>query len=345
MLNVKNKIFKNYVVLLILLFIDSLGNGVSNVILPEIIYKNEFGTEFFGFVVAVQSFVGIFILLPQASFIKKFGEIVCVRLGVLMNVIVYFFYGIGAFSTVALGKFVEGFADRLLNSSLSKLVYDFTDNSNNRGKYRALLDIVSNTGTLLGPIIVGLLLINSVNIAIPVIIICMIVGLFISYRFYSVEDKQKQTRDVMTTTVKEKTSKLNTYVVHHLLLYKKNKNIVFLTIPTFLFSCFDIFQSLLLGQFLLSTKGFLASDLALFWSINAGLTLLAQYPLGMISDKNKSILFYTSGGFLLIGFLGFLLFETKFLIILAGSILYIGGLGYSMAMSVLFGDMTTKENR
>lgn len=145
----KEKILRNYSVLLLLLFIDSLGNGVSSVLLPEVIYNSGLTLKIFGVIAAAQSLIGVFILLPQANFIAGFGEIQSVRLGVFTNMIVYLFYSFGSVFSVVFGKFTEGFADRLLNSSLSKLVYDYTDDKNNRGRYRALMDTIANIGSLL----------------------------------------------------------------------------------------------------------------------------------------------------------------------------------------------------
>ena len=89
------------------------------------------GTTVIGAIIGVQSIIGIFILLPQATFIHKFGEMTCVKLGIFANAIIYFLYSSGYVFFVYIGKFAEGFADRLLNSSISKLVYDYTDNTNN----------------------------------------------------------------------------------------------------------------------------------------------------------------------------------------------------------------------
>lgn len=341
-MRLKTKIARNYFIILILLFIDSLGNGVSSVILPQIIYKNELGIKIFGLIATFQSVIGIFILLPQASFIKKFGEIFCIRIGVIANIIIYTFYSMGTFFTVSIGKFTEGFADRLLNSSLSKLAYDYTDESHNRGRYRSLLDVASNVGHLLGPILVGVLLINGNNMALQIVVVIMVIGILFSFRYFKQESPVKQ---ISICNHKEKTKFLDTYFIDHMRLFSKNKKIMFLSLPAFLFSCFDIFESLLLGQYLLGEKMFSTSQLALFWSVISAITLIFQYPLGILSDKNKSLLLYLSNIFIVIGFGGLIVLRNKYIIILFASIIYIGCLGYSMAMTVLFGDMTTKENR
>ena len=334
-------IIRNYIIILIFLAIDSLGNGMCNVLIPEIIYDNAMGTTVIGAIIGIQSIIGIFILLPQATFISKIGEMTCVKLGVFTNAIIYLLYSSGGIFGIYIGKFAEGFADRLLNSSISKLVYDYTDNSNNRGKYRALVDVVSSIGAVVGPVLASYLLNKKINFGFLLVSILMMVTLGIVFFVY------KPIKLVNNNDVSENTqnNSLNKLYFSHVKKYCQNKCVVLLTIPTFLFSCFDIFESLLLSQYLLKIHNFSASELAALWTILTAVVIILQYPIGCLVDKNKMLLFVSAIIMIFMGGGLILAQSTKVIIIIAIMLLYIGGLCYSSAFGVLFGDMTTEENR
>lgn len=336
----KKIIKRNFIILLTLLFVDSLGNGVSNIILPQIIEKNNFGSSLFGFIIGLQSFIGLFILLPQATFIKKRGEIKCIRYGVFANMITYAFYWMGMQISICFGKFIEGFADRLLNSSLSKLVYDYTDNTNNRGRYRAVFDTVGSVGSLLGPIVIFIVSYVDINLSFPFIICIMAVGLSLSFVFF-----QEDIQEDKLIVEKKESSIIHTLFIEHIDNYLKNKKIMFLTIPSVLFSCFDIFGSLLLGLFLLENKYFTATEYAMCFSLISIITLLIQYPLGYFADKKRELLLFTALVLCIMGGSSLILSTSKILLNLSVICIYISALCFTASMSVLFGDMTTKINR
>lgn len=331
----------NFVILLILLFVDSLGNGISNIILPQVIEKNKLGSSLFGLVIGLQSFIGLFILLPQATFINKKGEMKCIRYGVIANMIVYSFYWVGMQMSICIGKFVEGFADRLLNSSLSKLVYDYTDGTNNRGRYRAIFDMVGTIGGLLGPIIISIVSFIDINLAFPIIICIMIIGLLLSFVFF----REDMSENKLIVEEKNENNMIHTLFINHIDKYLKNKKIIFLTIPSLLFSCFDIFGSLLLGLFLLENKYFTSTEYAMCFSAISIITLLIQYPLGFFADKKRNILLFVSLLLAIIGGNTLILANSKIMLSSSVVCIYISALCFTASMSVLFGDMTTKSNR
>lgn len=330
----------NFVILLILLFVDSLGNGISNIILPQIIEKNNLGSSLFGLVIGLQSFIGLFILLPQATFIKKKGEMKCIRYGVIANMIVYGFYWMGMQMSICIGKFVEGFADRLLNSSLSKLIYDYTDGTNNRGRYRALFDMVGTIGALLGPIIISIVSFIDINLAFPIIICIMAIGLLLSFVFF-----REDIAETKLIVEENENNMIHTLFIDHIDKYLKNKKVIFLTIPSVLFSCFDIFGSLLLGLFLLENKYFTSTEYAMCFSAISIITLLIQYPLGFFADKKRNILLFVSLLLAIIGGNTLILANSKIMLSSSVVCIYISALCFTASMSVLFGDMTTKSNR
>lgn len=336
-----NRVIKNYFVILVFLAIDSLGNGMCNVLIPEVIYNNSLGTTVIGAIIGVQSIIGIFILLPQATFIHKFGEMTCVKLGIFANAIIYFLYSSGYVFFVYIGKFAEGFADRLLNSSISKLVYDYTDNTNNRGKYRALVDVISSLGAVIGPMLASYLLINNYTFGFLIVSSLMLISLVVAFLIYRPSYIEKSNM----INKKENDNKISKYYVSHISKYYNNKNIVVLTIPTFLYSCFDIFESLLLSQYLLKVHQFSSAELATLWTLLTALIIILQYPIGCLVDKNQMMLFVTAVIMIFSG--GVLIFvcPTKVMLIIAVALIYVGGLCYSSAFGVLFGNMTTEENR
>lgn len=336
----KKVIKTNFVILLVLLFVDSLGNGISNIILPQIIEKNNLGSSLFGLVIGLQSFIGLFILLPQATFIKKKGEMRCIRYGVIANMIVYVFYWLGKQTSICIGKFMEGFADRLLNSSLSKLVYDYTDGTNNRGRYRALFDMVGSIGSLLGPIMISIVSFIDMTLAFPIILCIMVIGLLLSFAFFR-EDIPRNT----PFKERNENNMIHTFFIDHIHKYLKNKNIMFLTIPSVLFSCFDIFGSLLLGLFLLENKNFTSTEYAMCFSVISIITLLFQYPLVFLADKKRNLLLIGSLFLAIIGGNSLILANSKILLNTSIICIYISALSFTACMSVLFGDMTTKNNR
>lgn len=341
--NVKNKIIINYVIILVLLFVDSFGNGIRNVILPTIIFENSFGTQIFGVIATIQAIVSIFIILPQANFIKHYGEVFCLRLGVIINIIIYFLYSTYSLFFVSLGKFFEGFADLLMNSSLSKLVYDYSDDNKYRGRFRAFADITSNIGNFIAPLVIGYLFLGESRYVFLFVIVFMLIGLIISFSIKKMPNSINN-YDFPKADLDNK-EKFNHLYLFHLKCYMRNENVMKLTIPTFLFSCFDIFESLILGQFLLGMKGFTAIELAYFWTILSIAMILSQVPFGYLADKKRNILFNLSSILVFVGFLGIIMCEQMIFIMFFGCILYCGCIGYSIGMSVLFGNMTTKENR
>lgn len=331
--------------ILIITFVDNLGNGVSNIILPLILDNLGKGSAWLGTIMGIQSFVGIFIFLPQATFIKKFGEKFCIGLSMIINIIVYICYLFNQLGLIAFGKFIEGFADRLMNSSISKVVYDETDGKNNRGRIRAFIDSIGLVGRIIGPAIAAYLITYSFNAPILLSIILMIIAFFLSNKLsisnYSNSDiDEKEYKNLKIQNI------FQTYYFEHLKNYFKNKFIVYVTIPSILFSCLDIFYSILLNLYLLKYKGFTYYQIAFLWSTISIINVLFQVPFGLLADKKKEISFTLSIILNGIGF-GILISTTNsfFLVIISVLLINIGCMIYTTAMSALFGDLTTIENR
>ena len=334
-----------FITLLVIIFADSIGNGMSQVILPAILNNLGGKTAWLGTIIGIQSLLGIVIFLPQASFIKKFGEKFSVRLGILVNIIVYILYLFNQQIFIATGKFVEGMADRLMNSSISKVIYDQTDGKNNRGQMRAYMDSVRSIGIVISPAIAAWLLRFSIQI--PIIIV--IIGLSASFVF-SKKLSENVKRDAKENMEKENQSNhkslFRKYYLDHIKQYALNKYIVAITIPSILFACLDIFYSVLLNLYLLNYKGFSYAQIAALWSAISVMNILLQIPSGFLADKKKHVSFLLCVLLNVIGF-GILVSNVSSIYLLIGavSLINIGCVIYTTAMSALFGDLTTKEHR
>lgn len=334
-----------FITLLVIMLADSLGNGMCCVVLPAILSNLGGKSAWLGTIMGIQSFLGIIIFLPQASFIKKFGERLSVRIGIFVNIIVYIFYLFNQAIFIGAGKFIEGFADRLMNSSISKVVYDETDEKNNRGRIRAYIDSIASIGTVISPAIAAILM----NISIKVPIILSIIILTISFIFSRNLSKKLNTNDEPKDQSKsqlEPKSILNKYYLSHLKKYFQNKYIVAITIPSILISCLDVFYTLILGLYLLKNKGFTGSQIALLWSAISITNILLQIPSGFLADKKKNISFLLC---ILLNTIGFsvIISNISSIYVILGGVLFIntGCTIYTTAMSALFGDLTTKESR
>lgn len=261
--NVKNiNIFSNggFNTLLLIIFADSVGNGMSKIILPALLNNLGGTSAWLGTIIGIQSLLGIIIFLPQATLIKKIGEKLSVRISIFINVLVYIFYLFGQPIFISVGKFIEGMADRLLNSSASKVIYDQTDGSNNRGRMRAYMDTVSGIAVVASPAVAAMLM--KISIDVPIIIASLI--MFISFMYSRKLSESKKEECVSHEDNKNETI-LQKYYLNHFKLYLKNKFVVAITIPSICFSCLDIFYSIILNLYLLKYKGFSYTQIALVW--------------------------------------------------------------------------------
>ncbi|WP_392486548.1 MFS transporter [Haloimpatiens sp. FM7315] len=345
--NKKNKKTFNlvFINLLVIMLADSIGNGMSCVILPAILNNLGGKSAWIGTIMGIQSLLGIVIFLPQATFINKVGERLSVRIGIFINVMVYIFYLFNYKVFIATGKFIEGFADRLLNSSISKVVYDETDEKYNRGKMRAYVDGISAIGTVVSPAIAAALMSISIKIPIVLSIIILTISFIFSKNFPKDINKNIKNEENFDKSLGIK-SILNKYYLDHLKKYFKNKYIVAITIPSILFSCLEVFYSIILNLYLLNNKGFTYSQVAILWSVISIINILLQVPSGFLADKKKYISFLLCILFNAIGFVIIISNINSIYVIIAAILLInTGCVFYTTAMSALFGDLTTKEFR
>lgn len=320
--------------------INSFCIGLASVFLPAMVILYGGNSAIIGTVVGIQAILGIFIFLPQAEYIKKHGEQKTIRIGVLLNVLVYVIYLVPAYWAISIGKFVEETADRLLNSSVSKSFYDITDNNDNRGKLRALIDALSNISQVAAPSLAAILLAISLKLPIILSVMILLAALFFSKKI-NLERNAAFIDDESSSR-----SAINRYYLDHIKKYFGNKPVVLLTIPSVLMSCLDIFYSLLLSLYLLSTKGFDHYSLAWLWSMIAIVNILIQIPSGYLADQKRGLAFVSCAVFTAAGMF-VLISPTKSRIILIFAVLIInaGCVIYTTSMSVLFGDCTTREGR
>jgi MFS family permease len=342
--NVKStNIFSNagFNTLLLIIFADSVGNGMSKIILPALLNDLGGASAWLGTIIGIQSLLGIIIFLPQATLIKKIGEKLSVRISIFINVLVYILYLFGQPIFISIGKFIEGVADRLLNSSASKVIYDQTDGSNNRGRMRAYMDTVRGIAVVASPAVAAMLMKISINV--PIIIASLI--MFISFMYSRKLSESKQEETVSPEDNKNETI-LQKYYLNHFKLYLKNKFIVAITIPSICFSCLDIFYSIILNLYLLKYKGFSYSQIALIWSVISIISIVLQIPSGILADKRKNYSFLICLVLNCIGF-SIMLSTASSVVLLMISVVLIntGCIFFTSSMSALFGDLTTKENR
>ncbi len=336
----KAKVSINYNLLLIFLiiFATSLSDGISSIVIPKILANNPKAVALVGSLVGIQSFIGVIIFLPQASFIRKFGEKACIRIGLFINLIVYAIYLVVTPGAIALGKFTEGFGDRLLNSTVSKLIYDETDNKNNRGKVRAMMDGVGNLSLIIGPAIAALLITYSVKLPIILALVLMAIVFVLSNKIELSQNADAQEAD-------HKESFLDHYKVH-LNKYFMNKYVVLLTLPSILLSTLSVFYGIILNAYLLQSGLLTIIEIGILWSLISALSILLQIPSGYLADKSKNIAFLLSFAFFIAGFYGLLTVDhSKYLLFISVLLIYTAGQFYTTSMSAMFGDVTTQKNR
>ncbi|AZR74244.1 hypothetical protein BBF96_13050 [Anoxybacter fermentans] len=335
----KIRISSNLFIILVMIFTTRISDGISTVVIPAILEKHQGIVTIIGSIIGLQSLIGILIFLPQATFIKKVGEKFSIRLGLFLNLLVYGFYMFAQPGLVAVGKFAEGFGDRLLNSTTSKLIYDETDNTNNRGRVRALMDAVSNISVIVGPIIAGLLIGYSFQLPLGIALFIMGITFVISKKIML-----DQVDEIVEKT--ENKSMFSKYYKVHIEKYFKNKFVVALTIPSIMLSGLGVFYSLLLSLYLLKYKGFSYLNIATLWSVISAISVLVQIPSGYLADKNRNFAFLLSAVLFVVGFYGLInIGDNVILNYIFILITYSASLIYTTSMSALFGDVTTVENR
>lgn len=328
---------RNLVVIFLLIVATSLSDGISSIIIPKILSNKPKIVSLVGTLIGLQSFIGVVIFLPQASFIKKFGEKACIRISLLINIIVYSIYLIATPSAIAIGKFTEGFGDRLLNSTVSKLIYDETDNKNNRGRIRALMDATGNVSMIIGPAIAAFLIAYSIRLPIFLALALMSIVLVLSRKIdlKSVEHVSENNDRGLSNHYKK-----------HLVKYFKNRFVVLLTIPSILLSALGIFYGIFLNVYLLDSRAFSIVEIGILWSIISALSVIIQIPSGYLADKSKKIAFILSFALFVTGFVGLLsVSSSKYLTFGFVLSIYTAGQFFTTSMSALFGDVTTTVNR
>lgn len=339
-LNIKHALTKNkgIIIILIVLFTNCVGDGMSSVFLPAIVNSFDGKSEWLGLVIGIQSFLGVILFLPQANLIKYFGEKTCINIGMFINIVAHLFYLVPNKMLLSLGKFLEGMADRLMNSATSKLIYDETDYKNNRGRIRATVDGISNVGIIIGPLIAAALLGFSLRVPIIFTIIILLIGFVCSLMFSDKKDTN--------INGESGNSILEKFYISHLKKYWKNKSIVLITIPSLLFSSLDIFYDMILSLYLINYVRVSYSQIGVMWGIITILSLILQVPSGVLADKNKKLALGICFTLNLVGFLILIIQKSNpILSILAVIIINSGCVIYTTSMSALFGDFTTTENR
>ena len=83
------------IIISIIIFIDSIGNGISGVVLPTILDKLGGKSAWIGIIIGIQSFLGVILFLPQVTLINKIGEKITIKIAIFINILVYSFYMIG----------------------------------------------------------------------------------------------------------------------------------------------------------------------------------------------------------------------------------------------------------
>ena len=261
------------------------------------------------------------------------------EIALFFNVVVYCLYSGCSQITIGIGKFIEGIADRLLNSVLSKVLYDETDGTNIRGKVNGILNSITNIIYIAGPAIAYPLMRKSNRLVFSIIAIFTLIGLLIlgNKSLLSLEKNRKNfsTRKVGFQELYRE----------HFEKYKKNKFVKLITIPSVLFSSVDIFLSVLLNLYFIQSKGFVTEEIIILSIINAVIGIVFQVPSGILTDENKEKSLFFSLIANMIGFLILILQHNHFVLYIGFIIMYLGLIQYTNTIAVRFGDYTSKENR
>lgn len=185
----------------------------------------------------------------------------------------------------------------MLNSVVSKITYDFTDGTNNRGRVRAAIDMIEQIGLVVGPAIAGMLITYSIKLPILVAVILTFISFILSKNII-VNDEEKPAIKMDLNN----SSFINKYYLTHLKKYFNNKFIVAITIPSICYSCIGIFLDIILSLFLIRYKGLSYKNIAFLWTLISIASILLQIPSGFLADKKKNYSFIFSSLLNIVGF-------------------------------------------